>query len=220
MWLSILVLREKAGLFIGCISMLIDLYCLLSVGLLSCCSMVIEFPLSVKGKQYLGEGSISECHKVSPTVPLYFCSLSCLLPAFWFVVPRPSLRSNPASLRSLQGLLRDIAYVYFKNASQAFYVNCPFPARSFQTFSLYLFLSLSSPSQLVRELLHEGQAISVGVSAQSGQGGQWLAHIRQLIKEGSVPDVSLVPVGISYDCVPETNIQVDVCQHTPIRTHT
>uniref|UniRef100_A0A3Q3K5B8 GPAT/DHAPAT C-terminal domain-containing protein n=1 Tax=Monopterus albus TaxID=43700 RepID=A0A3Q3K5B8_MONAL len=54
-------------------------------------------------------------------------------------------------------------------------------------------------TSLVRELLHEGQAISVGVSAKSGQGGQWLAHIRQLIKEGSVPDVSLVPVGISYD---------------------
>ncbi|XP_029296675.1 glycerol-3-phosphate acyltransferase 2, mitochondrial [Cottoperca gobio] len=70
--------------------------------------------------------------------------------------------------------------------------------------------SLHSPvmTSLVRELLHEGQAISVGVSAESGQGGQWLARIRQLIKEGSVPDVSLVPVGISYDCVPKTNTQV------------
>lgn len=66
--------------------------------------------------------------------------------------------------------------------------------------------------QLVRELLHEGQAISVGVSAESGQGCQWLACIRQLMKEGSVPDVTLVPVGISYDCVPKTNIQVDVCK--------
>ncbi|XP_044051980.1 glycerol-3-phosphate acyltransferase 2, mitochondrial isoform X2 [Siniperca chuatsi] len=72
--------------------------------------------------------------------------------------------------------------------------------------------SLYAPvvTSLVRELLHEGQAISVGVSAESGQGGQWLARVRQLIKEGSVPDVSLVPVGISYDCVPKTNIQVDV----------
>ncbi|KAL7391762.1 hypothetical protein ABVT39_014327 [Epinephelus coioides] len=70
--------------------------------------------------------------------------------------------------------------------------------------------SLYAPvmASLVRELLHEGQAISVGVSAKSGQGGQWLARIRQLIKEGSVPDVSLVPVGISYDCVPMTNAQV------------
>uniref|UniRef100_A0A8C2WR86 Glycerol-3-phosphate acyltransferase 2, mitochondrial n=1 Tax=Cyclopterus lumpus TaxID=8103 RepID=A0A8C2WR86_CYCLU len=64
--------------------------------------------------------------------------------------------------------------------------------------------SLYSPimTSLVHELLHEGQAISVGVSAESGQGGRWLAHITQLIKEGSVPDVSLVPVGISYDCGP------------------
>ncbi|XP_070761074.1 glycerol-3-phosphate acyltransferase 2, mitochondrial [Enoplosus armatus] len=70
--------------------------------------------------------------------------------------------------------------------------------------------SLYSPvmTALVRELLHEGQALSVGVSAESGQGGQWLARIRQLIKGGSVPDVSLVPVGISYDCVPKTSIQV------------
>lgn len=74
--------------------------------------------------------------------------------------------------------------------------------------------------QLVRELLHEGQALSVGVSAESGRGGQWLARIRQLIKEGSVPDVSLVPVGISYDCVPKTkNIQVDQCKHTLASTH-
>ncbi|XP_047236821.1 glycerol-3-phosphate acyltransferase 2, mitochondrial isoform X2 [Girardinichthys multiradiatus] len=60
-------------------------------------------------------------------------------------------------------------------------------------------------TSLVRELLHEGQALSIGVSAESGHGGQWLARIRQLIKEGSVPDVSLVPVGISYDSV--TNVK-------------
>ncbi|MEQ2172807.1 hypothetical protein GOODEAATRI_025181, partial [Goodea atripinnis] len=65
---------------------------------------------------------------------------------------------------------------------------------------------------LVRELLHEGQALSIGVSAESGHGGQWLARIRQLIKEGSVPDVSLVPVGISYDSV--TNVKVHACKHT------
>ncbi|XP_071392981.1 glycerol-3-phosphate acyltransferase 2, mitochondrial [Centroberyx affinis] len=63
-------------------------------------------------------------------------------------------------------------------------------------------------TSLVRELLREGQAVSVGVSWESGQGGQWLARIRELIKDGSVLDVSLVPVGISYDCVPKTNIQV------------
>uniref|UniRef100_A0A3Q2DSK4 Glycerol-3-phosphate acyltransferase 2, mitochondrial n=1 Tax=Cyprinodon variegatus TaxID=28743 RepID=A0A3Q2DSK4_CYPVA len=63
-------------------------------------------------------------------------------------------------------------------------------------------------TSLVRELLHEGQALSIGVSAESGHGGQWLDRIRQLIKEGSVPDVSLVPVGISYDCVTRTNVKV------------
>ncbi|XP_068166910.1 glycerol-3-phosphate acyltransferase 2, mitochondrial [Antennarius striatus] len=69
---------------------------------------------------------------------------------------------------------------------------------------------LYSPAMtsLVSELLREGEAISVGLSVETGQGGEWLARIRQLIKEGSVPDVSLVPVGISYDCVPKTNIQV------------
>ncbi|KAF7665092.1 hypothetical protein LDENG_00155870 [Lucifuga dentata] len=65
-------------------------------------------------------------------------------------------------------------------------------------------------TSLAGELLHEGQAISVGVSWESGQGSQWLAHIRELIKEESVPNVSLVPVGISYDSVPKTNIQVHV----------
>uniref|UniRef100_A0A672YJE0 Glycerol-3-phosphate acyltransferase 2, mitochondrial n=1 Tax=Sphaeramia orbicularis TaxID=375764 RepID=A0A672YJE0_9TELE len=63
-------------------------------------------------------------------------------------------------------------------------------------------------SSLVRELLHEGQALSVGVSAESGRGGLWLDHITQLIKERSVPDVCLVPVGISYCCVPKANAQV------------
>lgn len=92
-----------------------------------------------------------------------------------------------------------------------------FRAFPLTSFSLPLFSFL--PPQLVRELLHEGQAISVGVSAESGRGGQWLARIRQLIKEGSVPDVCLVPVGISYDCVPKSNIQVKACKHTLASTH-
>ncbi|XP_055017730.1 glycerol-3-phosphate acyltransferase 2, mitochondrial isoform X2 [Boleophthalmus pectinirostris] len=69
-------------------------------------------------------------------------------------------------------------------------------------------LSSAVMTSLVRELLHEGQAVSVAVSALPGQGGQWLARIRQLIKEGSVPDVSLVPVGISYNCVPPASPQI------------
>ncbi|XP_033828362.1 glycerol-3-phosphate acyltransferase 2, mitochondrial [Periophthalmus magnuspinnatus] len=69
-------------------------------------------------------------------------------------------------------------------------------------------LSSAVMISLVCELLHEGQAVSVAVSAEPGQGEQWLARIRQLIKEGSVPDVSLVPVGISYSCVPPADPQI------------
>lgn len=83
MWVSILAVREKAGLFIGCISMLIDLYCLLSVGLLSCCSIVIEFSLSVRGKQYLGQGKylwMSQNVPCSPSLFLLFIQpASCIL---------------------------------------------------------------------------------------------------------------------------------------------
>ncbi|XP_075889352.1 glycerol-3-phosphate acyltransferase 2, mitochondrial isoform X2 [Nelusetta ayraudi] len=70
--------------------------------------------------------------------------------------------------------------------------------------------SLFSPvmTSLVDELLHEGQPISVGLSAETGRGGQWLAHIAQLLKRGSVTDVTLVPVGISYDRVLDTRTQV------------
>ncbi|XP_072288987.1 glycerol-3-phosphate acyltransferase 2, mitochondrial isoform X2 [Eucyclogobius newberryi] len=69
-------------------------------------------------------------------------------------------------------------------------------------------LSSAVVTSLVRELLHEGQAVSVAVSAEPGQGGQWLARIRQLIKDRSVPDVSLVPVGISYNCEPPADPQI------------
>ncbi|KAK7934456.1 hypothetical protein WMY93_005352 [Mugilogobius chulae] len=69
-------------------------------------------------------------------------------------------------------------------------------------------LSSAVATSLIRELLHEGQAVSVAVSAEPGLGGQWLARIRQLIKDGSVPDVNLVPVGISYNCAPPANPQI------------
>ncbi|TWW60129.1 Glycerol-3-phosphate acyltransferase 1, mitochondrial [Takifugu flavidus] len=61
---------------------------------------------------------------------------------------------------------------------------------------------------LLGELLHEGQPISVGLSPESGQGGQWLASVTHLVRESSVTDVTVVPVGISYDCVPKTSKQV------------
>lgn len=84
-------------------------------------------------------------------------------------------------------------------------------------FSLVLSLSLFthfSPPQLVEELLlHEGQAMSVGLSAETGHGGQWLAHIAQLLQQRSVTDVTVVPVGISYDRVPDAGTQVEIHKH-------
>ncbi|CAL1614966.1 unnamed protein product [Knipowitschia caucasica] len=71
-------------------------------------------------------------------------------------------------------------------------------------------LSSAVVTSLVRELLHEGQAVSVSVSAEPGEGGPWLSRIRQFIKDGAVPDVSLVPVGISYDFVPPADPQIGV----------
>ncbi|XP_034162914.2 glycerol-3-phosphate acyltransferase 2, mitochondrial isoform X1 [Pangasianodon hypophthalmus] len=64
--------------------------------------------------------------------------------------------------------------------------------------------SLYSPimTSLVGDLLMAGESLSVGVCEESGYGGQWLARIRQAVAEGLVPDVSVVPVGISYDCPP------------------
>ncbi|CAL8345447.1 unnamed protein product [Lota lota] len=72
---------------------------------------------------------------------------------------------------------------------------------------------LYSPAMtaLLRELLCEGQALSVSVCGETGRGGQWLARVRQIIKEGAVPDVSLVPVGISYDCIPVCLTKVGLC---------
>ncbi|XP_067083972.1 glycerol-3-phosphate acyltransferase 2, mitochondrial [Osmerus mordax] len=72
--------------------------------------------------------------------------------------------------------------------------------------------SLHSPimTSVLGELLCEGQAVSVCVSGLSGQGGQWLARLRQIMLEGAVPTVCLVPVGISYDCVPQDSTKVGV----------
>ncbi|XP_036382085.1 glycerol-3-phosphate acyltransferase 2, mitochondrial [Megalops cyprinoides] len=52
----------------------------------------------------------------------------------------------------------------------------------------------------VGELLREGQSVSLTVDAGSGRGGQWLTRVREAVRDGTVPDVSLVPVSISYDC--------------------
>ncbi|KAA0713804.1 Glycerol-3-phosphate acyltransferase 1, mitochondrial [Triplophysa tibetana] len=64
--------------------------------------------------------------------------------------------------------------------------------------------SLYSPvmTSFIGELLREGAGLSVGVSAGGGQGGQWLARVRQAITDGLVPNVNVVPVAVSYDCLP------------------
>lgn len=98
--------------------------------------------------------------------------------------------------RLLRAILQKLGVVFLLNGGQS--------EQEIEHDGLYSAVITS----LLRELLHEGQAITVAVSAESGQGGQWLARIRQLIKEGSVPDVNLVPVGISYSCVPPANPQI------------
>uniref|UniRef100_A0A673HIQ2 Glycerol-3-phosphate acyltransferase 2, mitochondrial-like n=1 Tax=Sinocyclocheilus rhinocerous TaxID=307959 RepID=A0A673HIQ2_9TELE len=63
--------------------------------------------------------------------------------------------------------------------------------------------SLYSPvmTSFIGELLREGAAVSVVICASGGHSGQWLARVHQAISDGLVPDVSVVPVGISYDCL-------------------
>lgn len=94
-------------------------------------------------------------------------------------------------------------------------VNCITVSRMFNIFVLRFSHHLF---QLLGELLREGQSLSVGVSAESGQGGQWLAYITHLVKETSVTDVTVVPVGISYDCAPKISmpvgVKMHVCKHT------
>uniref|UniRef100_A0A4W5M380 Glycerol-3-phosphate acyltransferase 2, mitochondrial n=1 Tax=Hucho hucho TaxID=62062 RepID=A0A4W5M380_9TELE len=80
----------------------------------------------------------------------------------------------------------------------------PITEQEAETDNLYS----SVMTSLVGELLCEGQVLSVCVSGESWRGGQWLARIRLSVREGAVPDVHLVPVGISYDCVPNTSTPV------------
>ncbi|XP_030621928.1 glycerol-3-phosphate acyltransferase 2, mitochondrial [Chanos chanos] len=64
----------------------------------------------------------------------------------------------------------------------------------------HLYSSLMT--SLVGELLCSGESLSIGIDEHSGHGSQWLARVRQALTDGLVPDVSVVPVGISYDCPP------------------
>lgn len=139
-WESIFVLREKAGLFIACISVLIDLYCLLSVGLFSCCSMVIEFLLSVRGKQDLGWGkylwmSLSVPH--SPALSLLFIlPASCILTwlSSTFCLWTFFLMFPPSS-----GL--HYCLCVFSKCIVGIYVNCSLTPRIFHTSVFAIFLS-------------------------------------------------------------------------------
>ncbi|XP_068079078.1 glycerol-3-phosphate acyltransferase 2, mitochondrial isoform X2 [Danio rerio] len=64
--------------------------------------------------------------------------------------------------------------------------------------------SLYSPvmTSFIGELLRGGASLCVGISTAEGHSGQWLARVHQAISDGLVPDVCIVPVGISYDCLP------------------
>ncbi|XP_064209945.1 glycerol-3-phosphate acyltransferase 2, mitochondrial [Anguilla rostrata] len=58
-------------------------------------------------------------------------------------------------------------------------------------------------TSLVGELLRDGQSVSVTLSPGSGRGGQWLARVWEAVRDGAVPDVSLVPVSVAYDRAPD-----------------
>lgn len=112
----------------------------------------------------------------------------------------------------------DIAVHFFFSAPYLFLI-IKMSSVSLSVFPL-TFLSVISflfcPPQFIGELLREGAGLSVGVSVGAGQGGQWLARVRQAITDGLVPDVSVVPVGISYDRLPRCFIRPQVM--TLIRT--
>ncbi|TRY55488.1 hypothetical protein DNTS_027875 [Danionella cerebrum] len=57
-------------------------------------------------------------------------------------------------------------------------------------------------TSFIGELLREGADLCIGISGARGDGGQWLARVHQAISDGLLPDVCIVPVGISYDCLP------------------
>ncbi|KAJ8263550.1 hypothetical protein COCON_G00160070 [Conger conger] len=61
-------------------------------------------------------------------------------------------------------------------------------------------------TSLVAELLREGQSVSVTLARGSGRGGQWLARVWEAVRDGSVPDVTLVPVSIAYDRPPDPGL--------------
>lgn len=69
-------------------------------------------------------------------------------------------------------------------------------------------LTSSLPSQYVKEVLRSRQPLLIfleeppGSRHLSAAAQQWLAPVCQAVRDGTVPDVLLVPVGIAYDVVP------------------
>ncbi|XP_077572074.1 glycerol-3-phosphate acyltransferase 2, mitochondrial-like [Stigmatopora nigra] len=120
-----------------------------------------------------------------------------------------------------------LSLALFFNGLRVPYAICPFPvANSFLRMVLQKIGAILLPSSaaseeeaetdalyapvmtsLLRELLAEGQSLSLGISAESGRGRQWLDAVGRLVRDGDVPDVRLVPVGIAYDGVPKTHVQ-------------
>ncbi|XP_018617864.1 glycerol-3-phosphate acyltransferase 2, mitochondrial isoform X1 [Scleropages formosus] len=62
-------------------------------------------------------------------------------------------------------------------------------------------------TSFIGELLREGRSVSFGLAVSSGQGARWLARIREVVRDGAVPDVSLVPVSVAYDRAPQLHMQ-------------
>lgn len=139
-WESIFVLREKAGLFIACISVLIDLYCLLSVGLFSCCSMVIEFLLSVRGETGFGVREVSLNVIKCPPQSRFISALypACFLHfdlTFLHILPLDFFLMFPPS----SGL--HYCLCVFSKCIVGVYVNCSLTPRIFHTSVSAIFLS-------------------------------------------------------------------------------
>ncbi|XP_035392343.1 glycerol-3-phosphate acyltransferase 2, mitochondrial [Electrophorus electricus] len=98
----------------------------------------------------------------------------------------------PATVRSrcMRAVLRRLGIIFLPS-----HVGTEQEAEADATFTTPM-------TSLVGELLLAGESLSFGICSESRHGGQWLARVRQAVIDGLVPDVSLVPVGISYDCPP------------------
>lgn len=153
MWVSIFAVHLKAGLFLGFISKLIDLYFFIVRRPAELLFNADWISFSIRGKQHLRQWKWLWMSWSIPHSPFYLCSLSCLLPTFWPLFPLlPFTFCFAASLCSLQGLscyfVYEYAYVYFINAWYSYMLIAPLLPKAFETlpsFSLsFLFPSSSA----------------------------------------------------------------------------